>query len=233
MRILDPEELIDARSWPMPAHIAVIMDGNRRWGHARGIPPVASHAHSAPALASAIRAGHDLGIRHLTFFCLSADNLQRPQEEVAALLKFEEWLWPATVIDELTKVNARVELAGDIDDERIRENLPRVITQFSTPTPSMTVTFALNYGSRQEMERAASRRDSARPSLAENLYLPNHPSIDVLVRTAGEQRLSNFMLWQSAFAELVFTDTLWPDFTGLHLASVVREYLSRHRKLGR
>ena len=217
----------------MPHHIALIMDGNRRWAFARGIPAEEAHLHTADALILTLHEAHKLKVSHLTFFCLSSENLNRPAGEVAALVKLGRWLFTDLVMETLRQLRIRVETTGNMLDERL-EVPPELLTdKFAVDPASLTVTFAINYSSRQEIEAATlAPIDELQPGLAARIPNGHHPDVDLVIRTSGEQRLSNFMLWQSAFAELVFTDTLWPDFTGLHLSSAVAEYNSRRRRLG-
>ena len=233
MRILNASEAVLPVDLKLPGHVALIMDGNRRWGYARQIPAEESHRSTSPALASVILGARTIGIPHLTFFCLSTENLSRPSAEVDELLNFESWLWTAEVHAALEEAGARVELAGDLENIQVRDHIPVSLASFREPDAPLVVTFAVNYGSQQELQLASERtRATARP-ISDGLHLPLLPPVDLLIRTGGDQRLSNFMLWQAAYAELVFTDTLWPDFTGLHLASAVWEYSIRDRRFGR
>lgn len=230
MRILNLNETVALRA-PGNLHAALIMDGNRRWAESRGIEVAEAHRHSAPAVAAAIYEAHRLGIRFLTLYCFSSENWKRNPLELRSLLQFQDWLWPATVLEALETVRAQVHIAGEISDPRLANvNFEEVLSHSSDPS-EVTITFAVNYGGRQELERAAAGSSASGP-LSDNFYLPELPDIDLLLRTSGELRLSNFMLWQAAYAELVFTDTLWPDFRSVHLASAVNEYINRTRKLG-
>lgn len=231
MRIIEPSEASELASRDLPKHVAVIMDGNRRWGHSRRIAVEDCYAYSAGALISTLREARRLKIPYLSFFCLSSENLLRAPNEVAVLVRLSEWLWTPEVLAALVTTRARVALAGDTADRRLSQESLRAVEAASQQSFDITVTFAVNYGSRQELDRPVTTTTSG--SARDRLYQPDHPDIDLVIRTSGEFRLSNFMLWQAAFAEFVFTDTLWPDFTGLHFASALSEYAARPRRHGR
>lgn len=234
MRIVSWSERDVLPSAAYPRHVGIIMDGNRRWAQARGLAAANAHDNSCSALRSCIIEARRHAIAYFTIFCLSTENWRREPEEVQALLRLSNWLWPPDVIDALEQTCSRVQLAGDVDDERlVRAEFEPVKTLQSRRDSKMVVTFAVNYGSRAELTWAASQARGRRPNnLESHFYCPELPDLDLVIRTGGEIRLSNFMLWQAAYAELVFTDTLWPDFTGLHLVSAAHEYAMRRRRSG-
>lgn len=219
MRILESSEANEVVKSAAPLNIGIIMDGNRRWAAARQIPVDSAHLGVSVAVASCVRAAAQANVACLAFFALSNRNLLREPTEVASLSALHSWLWSDQLIATLYEVNADVSIVG-LPHALLEGELASTRNWIRTSQQGMRVVFAVNYSSRQGHEA---------------LYPPvqaSVPSIDLLVRTGGEQRLSDFLLLESAYAELVFTDTLWPDFTGLHLLSAVREYMNRSRRFG-
>jgi len=232
---LDPDRL--------PGHVAIIMDGNGRWANQRGLSRNAGHEAGEAALFDTVEGALELGIRDLTVYAFSTENWRRPVEEVRFLLGFNESLLLRRA-DELDDRQVRVRFIG-----RRRRPVPgrlvRLIERTEARTSDnrrLTLRIAFNYGSRAELVDAANRaaRDVAAGDLAEvdeaaltaRLYDPDMPEVDLLIRTSGEQRVSNFLLWQAAYAELVFTDTLWPDFDRATLRRCVAAYQARDRRFG-
>lgn len=232
MRILNSSEIATIDVSSVPRHVAVIIDGNRRWASARGLAPHTSHAFTDAAMISTIIEARRLGIGFLTFYCLSSENLNRSADEVGELVNLAQWLWTPDLLASIRESGAMVRVAGAIDDARFSAADFDLVRSAGAADSDMVITFAVNYGSRQELAMAASRAEGDELDLGPHLYNGEHPDVDLVIRTSGESRLSNFMLWQSAYAELIFTDTLWPDFTGLHLASAVFEFGTRNRKMG-
>jgi undecaprenyl diphosphate synthase len=230
----------------VPRHVAIIMDGNGRWAGARGLPRTAGHAAGEEALFDVVNGALDLGIEWLTVYAFSTENWSRPDDEVAFLMHFNEDLLLRRR-DELDDLGVRVIFIGDRADERVSDRLRGHIADTEALTASnrrLTLVFAFNYGSRLEIA-AAARQIAARAaagdldpadvtpeSLAAHLYLPGMPDPDLVVRSSGEHRISNFLLWQSAYAEYVFPETLWPDFRREHLRAAVEEYSRRERRYG-
>jgi undecaprenyl diphosphate synthase len=227
-----------------PRHVAIIMDGNGRWASARGLPRTAGHRQGAEAVRRTVRAAAELGIRYLTVFGFSAENWKRPSSEVEDLM----WLlkrYLQSEIADLHRNDVRLRVIGD--RTRLAGDIVRLIEDAEARTAEngrLTLTVALNYGGRQEIleasrrlaeEVAAGRMSPAEidtGSFTAYLAAPDIPDPDVLIRTSGEKRISNFLLWQSSYSELVFIDTLWPDFTGEDLAEAVREYQRREGRYG-
>lgn len=228
----------------IPQHVAIIMDGNGRWASERGLPRTAGHRQGAEAVRRTVRAAAELGIRYLTVFGFSAENWKRPVSEVDDLM----WLlkrYLQSEIAELHRNDVRLRVIGD--RSMLAPDIVRLIENAETRTANnggLTLTVALNYGGRQEIVEAARRlaadvaAERIRPGdidsemFASHLAAPDIPDPDVLIRTSGEKRISNFLLWQSSYSELVFIDTLWPDFSGEDLAEAIREYQRRERRYG-
>jgi undecaprenyl diphosphate synthase len=230
----------------LPAHVGVIMDGNGRWAGQRGLPRNAGHEAGERALFDTVEGALELGLRHLTVYAFSTENWKRPPSEVRFLMNFNRDLLMRRA-DELDDRQVRVRFIG-----RRGRPVPRRLVEMMERTEAltarhtrMTLQVAFNYGGRAELVDAARRiaEDAAggrlRPggvketSIQARLYEPDAPDVDLLVRTSGEQRLSNFLLWEAAYAELVFTDTLWPDFDRRHLFAAVAEFQRRQRRFGR
>jgi len=214
-----------------PLHAAIIMDGNGRWASARGLPRVAGHRAGAEALRRAVEAAPDLGIGVLTVYAFSSDNWRRPQPEVTALMKmFHIYLRreQAKCVDK----GVRVSVIGR------RDRLPRLLLPAIEECESATAAgrklnlrLAVDYSSRDAILAAAQtlKVGATREELSEALGAPD---VDLLIRTGGEQRLSDFLLWECAYAELIFTPVMWPDFSASDLASAVQEFHSRERRFG-
>jgi undecaprenyl diphosphate synthase len=231
----------------VPRHVAIIMDGNGRWANARGLPRTAGHAAGEEALFDVVHGALELGIEWLTVYAFSTENWSRPTDEVAFLMHFNEDLLLRRR-DELNDLGVRVIFVGERDDERVSERLRGHIADTETLTAAnrkLTLVFAFNYGSRLELV-AAVRRIAQRAAAGEldpgeittetvsaHLYLPEMPDPDLVVRSSGEHRISNFLLWQSAYAEYVFPDIYWPDFRREHLREAVAEFGRRERRYGR
>ena len=230
---------------PIPAHVAIIMDGNGRWAAQRGQPRRAGHTAGETALFDTVEGALELGLRYLTVYAFSTENWRRPPSEVRFLMNFNRDLLLRRA-DDLDERQVRVRFIG-------RRGLPvppalvRLIEQTEARTARhdrLTFQIAFNYGAQQELADAARAladdvaarrvrpRDVDEDTLARRLYAPEAPPVDLLVRTSGEQRLSNFLLWQTAYAELVFTDVLWPDFDRTHLRAAVAEFQRRNRRFG-
>ena len=229
---------------PVPAHIAIIMDGNGRWARARGLPRIAGHRQGVEAVRSTVRACSDLGISYLTIYAFSSENWKRPISEVDDLMGLLR-LYIQRELAELGREGVRIRFIGD--RRRLAEDINHLIAASEENTKNntgLTLTVAINYGGRQEILEAA--RGFARDvrdgkldpeDISEQVfesYLESEvlPDPDLLIRTSGEQRLSNFLLWQSAYAEFVFITTLWPDFKREHLEQAIQEYQRRERRYG-
>jgi undecaprenyl diphosphate synthase len=228
----------------IPRHVAIIMDGNGRWAAARGLPRGEGHRRGVEALRKTVRAAGDLGISYLTIFSFSAENWSRPATEVSDLMGLLRH-FIRNDLAELHRNQVCVRIIGERDDlaQDVRALLEEA-EDLTRDNRKVTLVVAFNYGSRQEMARAARRlaREVAAGRLdpeaidAEMLggYLdaPDVPDPDLVIRTSGELRLSNFLLWQSAYSELVFVPTYWPDFDRAALESAIAEYCRRERRFG-
>ncbi len=234
----------DPAARPVPRHIAIIMDGNGRWARRHGLPRTAGHRRGVEALRRAVQGAGELGVRHLTVFGFSSENWKRPASEIEDLM----WLlrrYIQSEIAELHKNNIRLNVIGD--RARLPDDVARMIADAETRTAendALVLTVALNYGSRNEIAAAARRlaEEVAAGRLAPEAITPERlesalstaglPDPDLILRTSGEQRISNFLLWQAAYSELVFMDKLWPDFGESDLTEAVREYQRRERRYG-
>jgi len=223
----------------VPAHIAAIMDGNGRWARKRGLPRVLGHREGVKALHDVVAACDDLGVGYLTVFSFSTENWQRPKTEVKALMELMGQVVDAER-EGLMKNNVRVRTIGRPQDlpDKVRKKFEGLIADTASNT-GLVFTLALSYGGRAEIVDACRRaveRGAAPESdadLGSLLYDPDLPDPDLLIRTGGEQRISNFLLWELAYTELYFTETLWPDFRGTELVAAIEEYGRRQRRFGR
>jgi len=228
----------------VPRHVAIIMDGNGRWAAARGLPRVEGHRRGVEAVRRTVRAATDIGIQYLTIFSFSAENWTRPASEIGELMGLLRRFIRNDLAD-LHKANVRVRVIGE--REGLAPDIARLLIEAEELTrenDGLTMVVAFNYGARQEIVRAARRlaeevaagalkaNDIDLDRLTQALDAPDLPDPDLIIRTSGEQRLSNFLLWQSAYAELVFVPTYWPDFDRAALEGAIREYQQRERRFG-
>lgn len=225
----------------LPVHIGCVMDGNGRWAQKRGLPRTEGHAAGEEALFDAVEGALDLGVRWLTVYAFSTENWKRPVDEVRYLMHFNESILERRV-DELDAKGVRVRFSGR-RDWRVPKRLIRRQDESIEKTKRnrrLTLTIAFNYGGRAEIVDAVRRlaEDKVPASkidekaIRSRLYHPDAPDPDLVVRTSGEFRISNFLLWELAYSELVFTDVLWPDFRREHLFEAVREFQRRDRRFG-
>jgi undecaprenyl diphosphate synthase len=227
-----------------PVHVAIIMDGNGRWAQAKGFPRTAGHKAGAEAVRRTIQGAVDEGVRYLTLFGFSSENWKRPKGEVSDLMGLLR-IYLRKEIGDLERKGVRVRVIGE--RTKFAPDIQDLIAEAEQRTAGNTLlnlTIALSYGGRQEIidaarilakqvkrgEISADDIDEARFSAA--LYTSDLPDPDLLIRTSGEQRVSNFLLWQVAYAEFVFSDVLWPDFSGEHLAEALQDYRNRERRFG-
>lgn len=230
----------------VPRHVGLILDGNGRWANARGLPRTAGHMAGEEALFDTVEGALDLGIEWLTAFTFSTENWSRSEEEVAFLMWFNEDLLTRRR-DELHEQGVRMLFAGDMNDDRIPDRNRVHMAEAAEKTAAnrkLNLVFAFNYGSRREIagaaaaiaaEVAAGRVDPAdvdEALVGRHLWIPDMPDVDLVIRSSGEHRLSNFLLWQSAYAEFWFPGILWPDFNRHHLVDAVVEYQARERRFG-
>jgi undecaprenyl diphosphate synthase len=225
---------------PVARSVAIIMDGNARWARRRRLPVVAGHRAGTRALRRTIEAALDLGVESLCVFAFSTENWSRPQHEVEALMElFGEAV--ERELPDLVRQGVRARFVGRRD--RAPEGVRRTMDNLESATRAgerMELWVAFDYGGRAEIVQAARRlieegvdpRDVDENAIASRLYTPELPEPDLLIRTSGEMRMSNFLLWQVAYSELVFVDTLWPDFGERDLRRALEEYTSRRRRFG-
>jgi len=233
------------RKGGLPRHIAIIMDGNGRWARRRGLPRVAGHRAGLKAVRDVVKGCASLGVEFLTLYTFSVENWSRPAREVNALMKFlRETLRRET--QELADNNVRLRVIGRTEDlpEYVNDEIARAVGALEGNT-GLTLVLALSYAGRVEILDAARKiaREVSRGKLHEKditddlfrsyLYTSGIPDPDLLIRTSGELRISNFLLWQIAYSELWITDTLWPAFRRKHLYEAIKEYQERERRFGR
>jgi undecaprenyl diphosphate synthase len=233
------------RAGGLPRHVAIILDGNGRWAQRRGLSRIEGHAAGAQAVERLIRfVAEKLELEYLTLFAFSAENWNRPQVEVDALMVLLQQFALEKMV-EMCDAGIRLHVAGDLSGlpDATRSAVEQVAAE-TRDGDGLHLTIALNYGSQQEIVRACrllvqavqsgaiSEDEIDRSLLAARLYTAEIPDPDLVIRTSGEMRLSNFLLWQSAYAELAFTQTLWPDFTPEELVKILKEYQSRDRRFG-
>jgi undecaprenyl diphosphate synthase len=228
----------------LPRHVAVIMDGNGRWAKARHLPRIEGHRRGADSAREITRAAGELGIKYLTLYAFSAENWNRPKDEVDALMKYLVH-YLKTGVKDLDKNNVRLEVIGQIHrlPENVQEHLQKAMATLSKNN-GLTLIMALSYSSRIEIVEAVRQiadqvkagkldpSDITEKVFADHLWTRNVPDPDLLIRTSGEMRLSNFLLWQVSYAELVITPTLWPDFRRPQFLAALEEYARRQRRFG-
>lgn len=227
-----------------PKHVAIIMDGNGRWAKARGLPRTAGHRKGVEAVRRTVEAARELGVPYLTMFGFSSENWRRPEGEVFDLMQLLRF-YLRSEIAELHKNGVRLRVIGD--RTKLSGDIVTMIDKAEELTRNnkeLNLIIALSYGARQEIVEATrqmvrdalegrlSPDDITEESFSARLLTRDVPDPDLLVRTSGEQRISNFLLWQSAYTELVFVDTLWPDFTKRDLEDAIREFNQRDRRYG-
>lgn len=228
----------------LPRHIAIILDGNGRWATRRGLPRTAGHRQGVEALRRTVRTAGEWGIPFVTFYGFSSENWRRPQQEIAELMGLLKRFLHQHLA-ELHEANVRVRVIGE--EARLDPEILRMISETTGLTrdnDGLNLTVAFNYGARAEIARAAARAATAVQEgrlkvsdINENTFgafldTADLPDPDLLIRTSGEKRISNFLLWQCAYSEFVFLDVLWPDFGADHLAAAIEEYLNRDRRYG-
>jgi undecaprenyl diphosphate synthase len=234
----------DGPTSAMPRHVAIIMDGNGRWAAARGLPRVEGHRRGVEALRRTIRAAGEMGIKVITIFSFSSENWSRPPAEVGELMGLLR-RFIRNDLAELHRSGVRVRIIGE--RAGLEADIGRLLIEaeeLTNTNTGLTLAVAFNYGARQELARAARRaaeevlqgrlkpEDITADRLGGFLDAPDLPDPDVIIRTSGEQRLSNFLLWQSAYSELVFVPVNWPDFDRAALEGAIREYRQRERRFG-
>ncbi|GEB30914.1 MULTISPECIES: isoprenyl transferase [Brevibacillus] len=232
------------RSGKIPQHVAVIMDGNGRWAKMRNLPRVAGHRAGMKTVKEVVKAADEIGVRYMTMYAFSTENWKRPRDEVDFLMKLpQEFL--STELDELIERDVRIRMLGSKDE--LPSHTLDALLEAEARTQNnqgLQLCFAMNYGGRDEIVKAVSvlaskvkageldPQDLDEEAISRYLYTSDIPDPDLLIRTSGEIRLSNFMLWQLAYTELWFTDVLWPDFTREHFYQAIVEYQGRARRYG-
>ncbi|GHC64275.1 isoprenyl transferase [Ulvibacter litoralis] len=229
----------------LPKHLAIIMDGNGRWAKQKGFLRTIGHENGTKSVREVVEACAEINIPYLTLYAFSTENWNRPKLEVELLMK----LLVSSLKKEIKTLqdnNIKLNAIGNLDSlpKKVNKELKEVIESTKNNT-HMTLTLALSYSSREELIKTVkeislkvknnliSRDDIDESVINKHLYTQNLPDVDLLIRTSGEQRISNFLLWQLAYAELYFTDTLWPDFTKTHLFEAILNYQNRERRFGK
>ncbi len=228
----------------IPQHVAIIMDGNGRWARQRGLPRIKGHEAGAESVRAVVRAARDAGVKYLTLYAFSSENWVRPPSEVQGLMRLlQKFLREEE--DELHSNRVRLRAIGRLRDlpPSVRRELKRVMRATESYSERQLI-LALSYGGRAEIVdavRAIARKVGEgvlqpgrirEKTIREHLYAPDVPDPDLMIRTSGELRLSNFLLWQLSYAELYFTDVLWPDFREEHFRAALEEYARRERRFG-
>ncbi len=228
----------------IPNHVAIILDGNGRWAKSKGMPRNYGHTMGAKNVEVICKAAHEMGIRYLTLYAFSTENWNRPENEVEALMKLLD-SYLKNCLKTAKKNNMRVRVIGDVSrlDEKFQQNI-RELEEASAVYDGLNLQIAINYGSRDEMIRAMHKmieeydagnlavEDLDEAKFSSYLDTRGIPDPDLLIRTSGEQRLSNYLLWQLAYSEFYFTDTPWPDFHDAELKQAVEAYSARDRRYG-
>ncbi len=228
----------------VPTHVAIIMDGNGRWAKQRHLPRVEGHRNGVESVRAVVRAAGEVGVKYLTLYAFSVENWNRPKDEVDTLMRYLARFLKGE-IGELNKNNVRLAAIGQIYrlPEFVQDQLAKTKAALAKNN-GLTLVLALSYGGRTELVEAARaigqkiKDGELEPAeineslISENLYTREYPDPDLLIRTSGEMRLSNFLLWQISYAELVVTPTLWPDFRRPQFFEALEEYTRRHRRFG-
>jgi undecaprenyl diphosphate synthase len=228
----------------IPTHIAIIMDGNGRWAKQRHLPRVEGHRNGVESVRAIVRAAGEVGVKYLTLYAFSVENWNRPKDEVDTLMRYLA-RFLKNEIGELNRNNVRLAAIGQIYrlPEFVQEQLKKTKAALASNT-GLTLILALSYGGRTELVEAVRSigqkikdgelepAEINEPLISENLYTRHYPDPDLLIRTSGEMRISNFLLWQISYAELVVTPTLWPDFRKAQFFDALEEYTRRHRRFG-
>jgi undecaprenyl diphosphate synthase len=228
----------------MPQHVAVIMDGNGRWAKQRGFPRVEGHRNGVESVRAIVRSAGEVGVKYLTLYAFSVENWNRPKDEVDTLMKYLA-RFLKNEIGELNRNNVKLDAVGQIWrlPDAVQQQLEKTKAALSKNT-GLTLILALSYGGRTEIVEAVrelaakARSGTIDPAeinervLSEHLYTRHYPDPDLLIRTSGEMRVSNFLLWQISYAEFVVTPVLWPDFRKAQLYDALEEYARRHRRFG-
>ena len=239
-----PSHLSPQARATIPAHVAIIMDGNGRWAKQRRLPRVEGHRHGVESVRAVVRAAGEVGVKYLTLYAFSVENWNRPKDEVDTLMNYL-FRFLKNEIGELNKNNVRLDAIGQIYrlPEFVQDQLKKTKAALANNN-GLTLILALSYGGRAEIVEAVRgiaqkiKEGRIEPAeindqlISEHLYTRHYPDPDLLIRTSGEMRISNFLLWQISYAELVVTPTLWPDFRKPQFFEALEEYTRRHRRFG-
>jgi undecaprenyl diphosphate synthase len=236
MAVAEAQERIAAGTGKMPRHVAIIMDGNGRWAKKRMLPRAMGHKRGVETVRNIVRAAGELGLETLSLYAFSSENWKRPEDEISDLMGLMRDFIKSD-LDEFASNDVRLKIIGNYKAlapdivEMLEESIARTSKNSRT-----TLAVALNYGAQDEIVRAAraaaAQGEISAASIEANLDTADLPPLDLLIRTSGEQRLSNFMLWQAAYAEFWFTETLWPDFNKDELATALNAFARRERRYG-
>lgn len=228
----------------IPEHVGIIMDGNGRWAKKRGLPRFMGHAQGGKTFRAITRHCSKIGVKYVTYYAFSTENWSRPQEEVDALMRqFNEYL--DEILVDFNEYNMKLRFIGDLSrlSEPLRDKIEKAMTLTESMT-GITVNIAINYGGRQEIAQAARNlavrcaagelqaEDIDEKLLSREMYTGDQPDPDLIIRPSGEQRLSNFLLWQCAYAEFWYSDVLWPDFSEKDLEAAIIDFNRRTRRFG-
>jgi len=221
---------------PKARHVAIIMDGNGRWAKKRFLPRAMGHQRGVEAVRRVVKGAREFGLEALTLYAFSTENWRRPEDEVSDLMSLMK-RFILSDLEEVAQAGVKLKIIGDYKAFKpdVVEMIDRAVARTADNTGT-TLAVALNYGSHDEIARAASAAAAKGPitpaTIAAELDTADLPPLDLLIRTSGEERLSNFLLWQVAYAEMVFTDVLWPDFTADHLKKAMDAFATRERRYG-
>ena len=243
MAFFNKSEKTDLENVKIPVHVGVIMDGNGRWAKKRGLPRKLGHRQGAQNFRAITRHAKEVGIKYITFYAFSTENWKRSQDEVDALMDlFEQYL---DELDDFLKEHVRIRFIGD--RTKLSESLQKKMLDSELKSKDydiMTLLLAINYGGRDEIchscktlaqqvkEGKLDPENITMDLIEQNLYTQDVPPVDLVIRPSGEQRLSNFMIWQSAYAEFYFSDILWPDFNNDEFDKAIKAYSDRNRRFG-
>ena len=226
-----------SKSEPVQArHVAIIMDGNGRWAKKRHLPRALGHQRGVEAVRKVVRGAREMGLEALTLYAFSTENWRRPEEEVSDLMSLMK-RFILSDLEEFAQAGVRLKIIGDYKAFKpdVVELVEKAIAR-TAGNSGTTLAVALNYGSQDEIARAAAKAAAKGPitpeTISAELDTADLPPLDLLIRTSGEVRLSNFLLWQAAYAEMLFTDVLWPDFTAEHLRQALETFKNRERRYG-
>jgi undecaprenyl diphosphate synthase len=221
---------------PKVRHVAIIMDGNGRWAKKRHMPRALGHQRGVEAVRRVVKGAREFGLEALTIYAFSTENWRRPEDEVSDLMSLMK-RFIISDLEEIAQAGVKLKIIGNYKAFKpdVVEMIDRAVARTAQNTGT-TLAVALNYGAHDEIARAATAAAAKGPitpdTIAAELDTADLPPLDLLIRTSGEERLSNFLLWQVAYAEMVFTDVLWPDFTAEHLREAIDAFLTRERRYG-